>query len=666
MQGGGKPLLVTGPGGTFTLELTSAIPGIPAVVAAKLGYRSAGAEFLELPEGPITLALRFAKAPDNIGYTYGEPGNGQASHDVSTLFCGHCHTTYATQFQTSAHAKATRDPLVQDLYAGVASALTTQADCLAVGGLFRAGILPGSPQMTASKCYVGEGVLPDLNPGCGASGQLTCDDPALAPASKPTRFGRCADCHAPGIGGVAGGRSLHEATGTAFENGNHCDVCHHIRDVDLGKAPGVGGALLIQRPREHVNDSPGSQLVQIMYGPTIDVPNSFMGGSFQPKFATSELCGGCHQQNQEAMLPGASLDPVRWPDGLPTHSTYEEWAASSYNTPGTQCQFCHMPYDDTGLVNSVDVTDASNASITFGYVRKSEELHKHLFRGPLQGSPRLIDKTVTVGISGAASAGQLGVTVKIKNVNVGHAVPSGEPMRSLLVRVHADACGKAMTPAGGMTLDDWGGAITEATVGSGAIINGTQLTLPAGTAASKAGDVIRVVRPTGLFDDYTGIGFFADPSLTPFEKGIEIRTPVGEASVVSSAGGVSTLSAALDVQAGDVVLLGEAGAWPPVDGAQSAALAGSPGLSFARTLVDPSGRRGVPHYRAIDMVSDNRLAPQAQATTTHAFTVPPGCASATISAAVIYRPMPIGLARQRGWDARDHVIATTSQVVALP
>lgn len=665
MQGGGKPLLVTGPDGAFTIELTNAIPGIPAVVAAKLGYRAAGAEFLELPDGPITLELRFGSSPDNIGYLYGEPGNGEKTHDISTKFCGHCHTTYATQFQASAHARSTRDPLVQDLYAGVASALTTQADCLAVGGTLRAGLLPGSPQMTASKCYVGDGVLPDLNPACGGPGQLTCDDPALAAAGKPTRFGRCADCHAPGIDGVAGGRSLHEATGIAFENGNHCDVCHHIRDVDLGKAPGVGGALLIQRPREHLTESPGSQLVQILYGPTIDVPNSFMGGSFQPKFATSELCGGCHHQNQEAMLPGAALDPVRWPDGLPTHSTYDEWAASTYNTPGTPCQFCHMPSDDTGLVNSVDVTDKDNASITFGYARKPEELHKHIFRSPLEGSPRLIDKSVTVGIAGAVNAGQLGVTVKIKNVNVGHAVPSGEPMRSLLVRIHADACGKPMTPAGGMTLDDWGGAVTEATVGSGATLSGNTLVLPAGSPAAKAGDVIRVVRPTGLFDDYAGIGFFADPSLTPLEKGIEIRSPVGEAQVISSVGGVITLSAAIPAQAGDVVFLGDAEAWPPVDGEMSPALAGAAGSSFARTLVDPSGQRGVPHYRANDMVSDNRIAPQAQATTTHAFTVPGGCASATISAAVIYRPIPVGLARQRGWDARDYVIATSSQVLGL-
>ena len=666
MQGGGKPALTTGADGAFTIELTTAIPGIPAVVAAKIGYRSAGAEFLELPDGPITLVVRFAHAPDNIGYIYGEPGNGDTAHDKSTKFCGHCHTTYAKQFQTSAHARATRDPLVQDLYAGVASALNSPAACLAVGGTLRAGLVPGSPQMTASKCYVGAGVLPDLNPGCGAKGQLSCDDPALASAGKPTIFGRCADCHAVGIDGKAGGRNLHEATGIAFENGNHCDVCHHVRDVDLGKPPGVGGALLIQRPREHIDDSPGGQLVQILYGPTLDVPNSFMGGSYQPKFATSELCGGCHHQNQGAMLPGSTLDPARWPGGLPTHSTYDEWAASSYNTPGTQCQFCHMPSDDTGLVNSVDVTYPSDASITFGYVRKPEEIHKHIFRSPLEGSPRLIDKSVTVGISGAVSASLLGVTVQIKNVNVGHAIPSGEPMRSLLVRIHADACGKAMIPAGGMTLDDWGGAIAGATVGGGVTINGAQLTWPAGAALAKAGNVIRVARPTGLFDDYAGIGFFADPGLTPAQKGLEIRTPVGEAQVMSIAGSVITLAAALTLQAGDVVFLGEPEAWPPVDGAVSPALAGATGYSFARTLVDPLGQRGVPHYRAIDMVSDNRIAPQAKAITTHAFTIPAGCPSATITAAVIYRPIPLGLARQRGWDARDYVIATTSQTVILP
>jgi hypothetical protein len=197
-------------------------------------------------------------------------------------------------------------------------------------------------------------------------------------------------------------------------------------------------------------------------------------------------------------------------------------------------------------------------------------------------------------------------------------------------------------------------------------VNGAQLTWPAGAAIAKAGHTIRVVRATGMFDDYSGIGFFADPALTPAQKGIPIRAPVGEATVISASGGVITLGSALPVQPGDTVFLGEPEAWPPVDGMVAPALAGAVGESFARTLVDPLGQRGVPHYRAIDMVSDNRIGPLAKATTTHAFAIPAGCASATITAVVVYRPLPLALSRQRGWDARDYVIATTAQTVALP
>jgi hypothetical protein len=665
MQGGGKPLFTTGPDGAFSIELTSAIPAIPGVVASKLGYRTFAVEFLQLPDGPVTIPLRFVTPPDNIGYLFGDPGIGTTAHDNSTKFCGHCHTTLVAEFQTSMHARATRDPLVQDLYAGAAAAFATQAACAQAGGAWKTGIVPGSPQTTASRCYVGAGVLPDLNPGCGGPGELACDDPALA--QKPQKFGRCADCHAPGIDGEAGGRNLHEATGIAFDNGNHCDVCHHIRDVDLSKPPGLGGALMLQRPRDHVDPSnPSSKIVQVMFGPLPDVSNSFMGGSLQPKFRSADLCGGCHEQKQEALVPGTSIDPARWPKGLPTHSTYSEWSASSYNGPGTPCQFCHMPKDDTGLKSTMDVTNETNAGIVFGYVRPPEDIRKHIFRDPLQGNPRLIDKAVLVGLEGAASAGQLHVTVKLKNAAAGHAIPTGEPMRSLLLVLHADACGKTLAPSDGMTLSDWGGAAAEGVVGAGVTVNGAQITWAAGALAAKQGSVVRAVRPTGMFDDYAGIGFFADPALTPAEKGIEIRTPIGEANVLSSAGGVIALDAPLALQPGDVLFVGEAQAWPPADGAASRALAGVAGYSFARTLVDAGGKRQTPHYRAVDMVSDNRIAPLATATTTHSFAVPLGCSSATVSAAVLYRPLPLGLSRERGWDAHDYVVATEATTIALP
>jgi hypothetical protein len=668
MQAGGTPNFLTGPDGAYSIQLTTAIPGTPAVVAAKVGYRSAGEEFYALPEGPVELAMRWVTLPDNPNvYIYGDPGIGVASHDINTTYCGHCHTTQAAQFQTSSHAEASaRDPLLQDLYAGVSRALKTQAECAQAGGEWRTGLVPGTAADTTSKCYLGGGVLSDLNPSCGAPGKAACDDPGLDPAKKPTAFGRCADCHAGGIDGVAGGRNLHEAVGISYEHGNHCDVCHHIRDIDLTKPPGVGGAVQIQRSRDYLSDLPSSQLVQVLYGSLPDVPNTFMGGSYQPVFTESKFCAGCHEMRQEALLPGTALDPLRWPSGLPTHSTYTEWTDSFFNMPGTQCQFCHMPPDDSGLHNSIDVTDETNASITFGYFRTPEQLRKHTFREPLDGSPRMIDAAVKLGLNAVNDGNQIQVTAKIANLGAGHAIPTGEPMRSLLLLVHADACGQALLPSGGMTVDDWGGALAEGTVGADATVAGATLTWPEGAAVAMPGQVLRAVHPTGMYEDYPGVGFFADPQLSPLEKGLEIHEPLGEAMVLSVAAGVITLDHPLALSMGDQLYLGEALSSPLQDGDASKALAGRAGHSFARTLLDPLGKRGVAHYRATDMRSDNRIGPGVEMSTLHQFPLAPGCASVTISAQLLYRPHRFSLAHERGWESHDYVIAQASKVVPLP
>jgi hypothetical protein len=169
-----------------------------------------------------------------------------------------------------------------------------------------------------------------------------------------------------------------------------------------------------------------------------------------------------------------------------------------------------------------------------------------------------------------------------------------------------------------------------------------------------------------MFDDYAGIGFFADPSLTPEQKGIEIKAPVGEAKVLGLGAGVISLSAALPLQAGDSVFLGDEEAGDPADGDLAKALAGAPGYAFARVTVGPGGERGVHHYKAVDIASDNRIAPQAEATSEHRFAIPPGCGSAKISVTVLYRPVPVRLARERGWEARDYVIAKAEETIALP
>lgn len=664
MQGGLQPAFTTGPDGKFTLEVQN-LPGIPTVVAAKVGYRSAGYEVFELPQGDIELVLVYAAPPDDTAYVYGDPGNGNPAHDMNTSYCGHCHTSYVLDFQPSGHNRSARDVAVQDLYAGVSSAQTDQASCVAAGGQWRAGLVPGSDAMTASKCYLGAGVLPDLNPSCGGAGQLACDDPALAAGSKPKAFGRCADCHAAGIDGPAGGRDLLEAKGFAYDDGTHCDVCHHVKDVDLTQPPGAGGALVIQRPREKIGELGNMQVLQVLYGPEPDVPNGFMGGSWQPKFKESVFCGGCHEQKQEALVHGTSLDPVRWPDGLPTHSTYSEWLEGPFGGSATTCQVCHMPPDDHGLVNSVDTSTAEMSGMTYGFPRTPKQLRKHTFRGPLSGTPRFIAGKVTLDVAAVPANGALAVTTQLKQTS-GHAMPTGEPMRSLLLVLHAEGCGSELTASDGMTLDDWGGALAEGVVGAGVTVNGDQITWAAASAA-KVGAVVRVVRPTGTYDDYPGIGFFANPTLTAPEKGVPIPAPMGEATITGVSGSTLTLSKPIAAQDGDVVYLGEALPWPPADDAGSLAIAGHAGYSFARTLVDASGARGVPHFRAVDMVSDNRLAPGVTRSTTHTFAVPPGCPSAKVDAVLLYRPFPVALARERGWsEARDYVVSTASVSATLP
>lgn len=670
MQAGGVPAFKTGTDGAFSIELTQAIPGRPTVSAAKEGFRTRGVEFFALPEGEIKIDLLAVSPPDNQGYVFGEPGIGDPAKDLNTTFCGHCHTTFVKQFRSSAHAKAAKDPLVQDLYAGVTEAAADAAACAALGGEFKPGLVPGTTSDAAAKCYLGGGVLPDLNPGCGAPGAAACDDPALPAANKPAAFGRCADCHAPGIHGKAGGRSLHEATGTAFDAGNHCDVCHKIGGVDLTKPAGLGGAVILQRPHEKQSDEPGAKVVQAMFGPLPDVPNEFMGGSYKPMFSTSELCAGCHQQRQEALLPGSALDPARWPEGLPTLDTYEEWRASSFNDPGTPCQFCHMPPDDTGLASTVDVTDADNASIVFGFVRPPEQIRKHIFRGPLEGAPRLIDSALNLVLGTALGTGAGGqpvvkATVTVQNTLAGHAIPTGEPMRALILLLRADGCGEAWAASEGTTIQDGGGARARGVVGAGVEANGATLSWADGAAVAKAGMRARVVRPTGTFDDYKGIGYFADPNLTAEEKGLEIFAPVGEKAVLGAANGELLLDGAIAVQAGDLVYLGDA--LPPSldDGAISTALAGAAGSTFEKTLVDPAGARHVAHYRAIDIASDNRIAPQSSATTQHAFTIPAGCMSGKVTATLIYRPVPFDMATLRGWSAKDWVVGSATENVIV-
>ena len=153
-----------------------------------------------------------------------------------------------------------------------------------------------------------------------------------------------------------------------------------------------------------------------------------------------------------------------------------------------------------------------------------------------------------------------------------------------------------------------GGAITTGVVGTEVTPFDSGLVWPDAAVTAAVGQVIRAVRPSGVFDDYAGIGVFADPSLTLTDKGMEVMTPIHQA----------TITAVMD----DTVITSQSWTWYPVTDSTwvildrrtagstatlLATLQGCPGTP-SHVLVDASGNRQVPHYKAIDM-SDNRIGP---------------------------------------------------------
>ena len=633
MQGGGDESWLTGADGRATVTMDDSIPGERGVFAshplARVGYLRAG------EEAALTLELVGFDPSDNEAYVFDNPGSPTDNADTGK--CAHCHTTLNEDWYDSAHRQSASNPAVQDLYAGTVSALSTQADCQVAGGQWWSGLEPGTG-LSQARCYLGDGALPTLNDNCGDSD--ACDATATA-------FGACADCHAPGIDGVLGGRNLLEATGFAYEYGVHCDVCHKVESVDLTQPAGVGGRLHIVRPSE----DPVSQLLgtwdPLTFGPYVDVANPRMGSVYRDHFAEPEFCAGCHELQQEVLVPGAAVDSLRWPDGkLPVHTTFSEWEAGPMN-PAAPCASCHMP-PDAEVGNSADLYNIINLTegVTTGWPRASGAVRKHTWIGPRYVDSPMLELAASVDITKSVVGGELTASVTVKNVGPGHAIPTGEPLRSLVLLVRAECAAVPLDPTGGDAVPDIGGALDwQASSGDWSVWPGAQV-----------GDVIRVVVRPGGFYDYVGYGPFGDGTFDATAKGMAVEEVVGESTVLSVAADVVTLDQPLPV--GDVAYRVSPGAWP-VDGAVASGWAGAPGFAFARVLADEDGRRMVPHFAATDVVSDNRLLPQESWTSTHRFTSP--CPDPVVTAVLVHRAYPLDMAAQKGWTLTDSVMVEASR-----
>lgn len=623
MQGGNPTRWVTDLAGSafVSLDPTIAERGEMVLLAAHPEARTASAYDPGPHEvTPLPLELfRFAPL-DNESYVFHDPG--EPTRRDSTAQCAHCHVTINADWVKTPHRFSAQNVVVQDLYAGTASAVATSAECVAAGGVWAAGTEPGTKK-NVDRCYIGDGVLPALNPECGP-GQ---------PCDAPSTTGACADCHAPGMDGKLGGRNLLEASGHAFEYGIHCDVCHRVESVDLDAPPGVAGRLRLLRPSE-ASPSPGlGQWRPIMFGPWPDVANPLMGGVEREHFHDGTLCAGCHQLDQPVLVPGVQIDTSRWPEGtLPVHSTYAEWAAGAFS--GAPCPSCHMPPDPSvgngaDLYNEVDGPEG----IATGWLRAPGSVRRHVWFGPRQPEGGLAALAAAIFIEKDATGDEVVARVTVKNVGCGHAIPTGEPLRALLLGVEAFCDSARLAPSGGDAVPDFGGYEDRKTKGEDWSI----------WAGAKPGDVVRVVRRPGAFHDYAGFGRFGDGSFSPAQKGMPVEIVAGAREIVAVNADNVVFDAPLPE--GDIAYRA----------ATSTARAGSAGFGFARVLAGADGRRMIPHFLAADVRSDNRLLPQASFTTEHRFTKT--CADPEIRAVLIHRALPLELARERKLVVADSVIA---------
>ncbi|MEW5978099.1 MAG: multiheme c-type cytochrome [Acidobacteriota bacterium] len=200
----------------------------------------------------------------------------------------------------------------------------------------------------------------------------------------------CLQCHSP-IGLASGDLKLQKKVSW---DGVTCDYCHSIRDVSLEGS----------NPKAVVSFS------AVKSGPLKDASSTAHATQYSPIHTSSIACAPCHEYKNHL--------------GFSLLTTFSEWKASPYGKDGKQCQTCHM-YQVAG-----DVVDPR--------IKRSREAKINLHAMPGSHSLDQLTKTITAQLSTSRTGQQLKVTVVIANRGAGHFVPTGSPLRQLILEVKAD------------------------------------------------------------------------------------------------------------------------------------------------------------------------------------------------------------------------------------
>lgn len=208
-----------------------------------------------------------------------------------------------------------------------------------------------------------------------------------------------------------------------------CDFCHKISGVIGLESQRLGK----ERMQHLLSEEP-----PVFFGPLDDVFSR--DDSFNPLYKSSEYCAACHQGNF-------------W--STQAYSVYSEWQQSRYQREQVQCQDCHM---STAKNYSAD-RDAG------GIRRESSSLSSHDFL--LKDKEGLLASAIDMEVSLETQNDVLNVVVELSNNNAGHHVPTGSPLRNVLLLVTVEDQGGELILSAGNTVPKWAGENWQGKTGKG-------------------------------------------------------------------------------------------------------------------------------------------------------------------------------------------------------
>jgi hypothetical protein len=409
--------------GSFSLpDLTLTEP--ISVTAWAEGYYVGGATALPSLE-PVTITLKAHYTTDNLDAEWFSFNGIKGSAS-----CEPCHTAYA-EWKADAHSQSAINPRFLTMYEG------TDVHGNKSPSSYDASGRPRLPDL--SQPYYGPGYRLDYRDRAGNC--AACHTP-LADNLEPTNTCGWSGCHteftAWASEEVPPGIYPTDLTGDAAD-GIACDFCHKIGEVILdpdtklpyADKPGISSMRLYRPPEGQ----------QLFFGTYDDVTRRV---TYLPLEEESAFCAPCHYG-----VFGGVVGHNEVVGGVVIYNSYGEWLESPYSDPetGQTCQDCHMlPVDNDYFVYPEQG----------GLSRTYKPVHDHYMPGA--SDETLLQNSATMTTTARLDGDAVLVEVSITNDQTGHHVPTGTPLRHMILAVQAtDADGAPLPLRDGPLLPDWTG-----------------------------------------------------------------------------------------------------------------------------------------------------------------------------------------------------------------